>query len=177
MIGKKVVIMSDIYEQQGMQGRIIQGKMVCSPFDASEYPLYEVNVERSESEADPRWYKENELRIIETEPFEIPELEFEMIAQMAEEEGAVVKDIKEPFWEQEERITIVNDFIKDKPVDPDDAYARRKSTLEHLNGWCSDINKTNTSNMRPELRCLYNEAQAIMRTIAKEEEKDLCAGE
>ena len=45
---------------------------------------------------------------------------------MAEAEGPVAKDIIEPFWEQEDRVTIVNDFIKDKPVDPDDAYARRK---------------------------------------------------
>lgn len=165
MIGKKVKINVNHFGQKGLTG------IVTRVDDDLKECLVEVIT--SQVLTEDHWYKNEEIKLVE----EIPELEFEKIAQMAEEEGAVVKDIKEPFWEQEDRVTIVSDFIKDKPVNPDDAYARRKSTLEHLNGWCSDINKTNTSNMRPEVRCLYNEAQAIMRTIAKEEEKDLCAGE
>lgn len=165
MIGKEVKINVNHFGQQGLTGIVTKVDK-----DSGEC-LVETMTPNVLREA--HWYSNEEIEPIA----EIPEFEFEKIAQMAEAEGTVAKDTIEPFWEKAEKVTMVNDFIKDKPVDPDDAYARRKSTLEHLNGWCSDINKTNTSNMRPELRCLYNEAQAIMRTIAKEEEKDLCAGE
>lgn len=165
MIGKEVKINVNHFGQKGLTGivtKVDKDSGECLVETMTPNVLREVH-----------WYSNEEIEPIA----EIPESEFEKIAQMAEVGVAVAKDTIEPFWEKAEKVTIVNDFIKDKPVDPDDAYARRKSTLEHLNGWCSDINKTNTSNMRPELRCLYNEAQAIMRTIAKEEEKDLCAGE